>query len=65
VTRYLTLAEYFWLADQITGVDAETLTKAARSARPSTASMTHLAIGLSIRACQAVPSGGVRPDVGA
>jgi hypothetical protein len=47
VTRYLTLAEYFWLADQITGVDAETLTKAARSARPSTASMTHLAIGLS------------------
>jgi death-on-curing protein len=31
VTRYLTLAEYFWLAEQVTGVDADTLTKAARS----------------------------------
>ena len=29
--RYLTLAEYFWLAEQVTGIDAETLTKAARS----------------------------------
>ena len=31
MTRYLTLAEYFWLAEQVTGVDADTLTKAARS----------------------------------
>jgi death on curing protein len=31
VTRYLALAEYFWLAEQVTGVDAETLTKVARS----------------------------------
>jgi death-on-curing protein len=31
VTRYITLAEYFWLADQVTGVDAGTLAKAARS----------------------------------
>jgi hypothetical protein len=25
VTRYVTLAEYFWLAEQVTGVDAGTL----------------------------------------
>jgi len=31
VTRYITLAEYFWLAEQVTGVDAETLAKASRS----------------------------------
>jgi death on curing protein len=31
VTRHLTLAEYFWLAEQVTGVDANTLAKAARS----------------------------------
>jgi len=31
VTRYVTLAEYFWLAEQVTGVDADTLAKASRS----------------------------------
>jgi death-on-curing protein len=31
VTRYITLAEYFWLAEQVTGIDADTLAKAARS----------------------------------
>lgn len=31
MTRYVTLAEYFWLAEQVTGVDADTLAKAARS----------------------------------
>jgi death-on-curing protein len=31
VIHYLTLAEYFWLAEQVTGVDAETLAKASRS----------------------------------
>jgi len=31
VTRYVTLAEYFWLAEQVTGVDADTLTKESRS----------------------------------
>jgi death-on-curing protein len=31
VTRYLTLAEYFWLAEQVTGVDADTLARASRS----------------------------------
>jgi death-on-curing protein len=31
LTRYLSLAEYFWLAEQVTGVDAATLVKAARS----------------------------------
>ena len=31
MTRYVTLAEYFWLADQVTGVDADTLARAARS----------------------------------
>jgi death-on-curing protein len=31
VTRYVTLAEYFWLAEQVTGVDADTLANAARS----------------------------------
>ena len=31
MTRYITLAEYFWLAEQVTGVDAETLAKASRS----------------------------------
>jgi death-on-curing protein len=30
VTRFLTLAEYLWLAEQVTGVQAETLSKAAR-----------------------------------
>jgi death-on-curing protein len=30
VTRYLTLAEYFWLAEQVTGVEAAVLLKAAR-----------------------------------
>ena len=28
--RYITLAEYFWLAEQVTGVDAETLSKISR-----------------------------------
>ena len=31
MTRYLTLAEYFWLAEQVNGVDADTLAKASRS----------------------------------
>ena len=31
MTRYLTLAEYFWLAEQVTGVDADTLARASRS----------------------------------
>jgi death-on-curing protein len=31
VTRYLTLGEYFWLAEQVTGVDADVLAKASRS----------------------------------
>ncbi|CAN5745724.1 hypothetical protein BH23ACT5_BH23ACT5_18450 [soil metagenome] len=31
MTRYVTLAEYFWLAEHVTGVDADTLTKASRS----------------------------------
>ena len=31
MTRYVTLAEYFWLAEHVTGVDAETLAKASRS----------------------------------
>jgi len=31
VTRYVTLAEYLWLAEQVTGVDAATLAKASRS----------------------------------
>jgi len=31
VTRYVTLAEYFWLAEQVTGVDSDTLANASRS----------------------------------
>ncbi len=31
MTRYVTLAEYFWLAEQVTGVDAAALAKASRS----------------------------------
>ena len=31
MTRYVTIAEYFWLAEQVTGVDADTLAKASRS----------------------------------
>jgi len=31
VTRCSTLAEFFWLAEQITAVDADTLAKASRS----------------------------------
>jgi death on curing protein len=30
VTRYLTLAEYFWIAEQVTGVDSAVLVKASR-----------------------------------
>jgi death-on-curing protein len=30
LTRYITLAEYFWLAEQVTDTEAGTLTKAAR-----------------------------------
>jgi death-on-curing protein len=30
VTRYLSLAEYFWLAEQVTGTNATVLLKAAR-----------------------------------
>lgn len=30
MTRYITLAEYFWLAEQVTGIDAGTLSKASR-----------------------------------
>jgi death-on-curing protein len=30
VTRYLTLAEFLWLAEQVTGVPASSLAKAAR-----------------------------------
>ncbi len=28
--RYVTLAEYMWLAEQVTGVDADVLAKASR-----------------------------------
>jgi death-on-curing protein len=31
VTHHVTLAVYFWLAEQITGIDADTLVKASRS----------------------------------
>ena len=31
MTRYITLAEYFWLAEQVTSADAGTLAKDARS----------------------------------
>ena len=31
MTRYLTLGEYFWLAEQVTGIDASVLVKASRS----------------------------------
>lgn len=30
MTRYITLAEYFWLAEQVTGVPAPVLAKASR-----------------------------------
>lgn len=30
MTRYITLGEYFWLAEQVTGVDADVLVKASR-----------------------------------
>ncbi|MCH7899896.1 MAG: Fic family protein [Acidobacteria bacterium] len=29
--RYLTLGEYFWLAEKVTGIDADVLAKASRS----------------------------------
>ena len=31
MTRYITLGEYLWLAEQVTGVDADTLARASRS----------------------------------
>lgn len=31
MTRYLDLAEFFWLAEQVTGVDAGTMAKMSRS----------------------------------
>jgi prophage maintenance system killer protein len=31
VIRYVSLAEYMWLAEQVTGVDADVLAKASRS----------------------------------
>lgn len=31
MTRYITLGEYFWLAEQVTGVEAAVLTKASRT----------------------------------
>lgn len=31
MNRYITIAEYFWLAEQITGVDSDTLANASRS----------------------------------
>lgn len=31
MTRYVTLAEYLWPAEQVTGVDPDSLTKASRS----------------------------------
>jgi len=30
MTRYISLAEYLWLAEQVTGLDANTLAKASR-----------------------------------
>lgn len=32
MTRYISLAEYFWLAEQVTNLDARTLVKSARVA---------------------------------
>jgi len=31
VTRYLTLTEYLWLAEQVTGIDADTLARVSRT----------------------------------
>lgn len=31
MTRSITLAEYFWLSEQVTGVDADILAKSSRS----------------------------------
>jgi hypothetical protein len=54
VTRYITLAEYLWLAEQVTGTDAAVLAKASRVdladsalAAPAAASVTTS----SIRIC--------------
>ena len=30
MTRYISLGEYFWLAEQVTGIEAETLSHGAR-----------------------------------
>ena len=30
MTRYISLAEYLWLAEQVTGIDAPVLAKASR-----------------------------------
>lgn len=39
MTRYLDLAEYFWLAEQVTGIDATTLAT-RRCTRPQLVSET-------------------------
>ena len=31
MTRYLTLTEYLWLAEQVTGIDADTLARVSRT----------------------------------
>lgn len=31
MTRYVSLAEYFWLAEQVTGIEAAVLAKASRA----------------------------------
>ncbi len=37
MTRYLSLSEYFWLAEQVTGIDAAILAKASRIELPGVA----------------------------
>ena len=43
MTRYVTIAEYFWLAEQITGVDSDTLANASRSDLADSALHAHQA----------------------
>jgi death on curing protein len=38
VTRYISLAEYFWLAEQVTGIDAAVIIKSSRTELADSAS---------------------------
>ncbi len=49
MTRYLTIAEYLWLAEQVTGIEAMTLARASRTALADSGHVPYVGVNSGTR----------------